>query len=431
MKTMKSVLLILAGLVLAAGTAFAFEPDFGVTLDTSSVVSTGVVDTTAQDVYKAAVWGELFQTMDKGGSLDLVAQGSYRYTVDRPYIFDVDLLRFTGLFAGALGEGTAVELKAGRFNFSDVTKLILDQTMDGVQVALMFSGFQVRFAGAYTGLLLNPSSNIRISADDQQEANDNSVFFGPKRVVAQAYLGSDSLALQALAQFDMRGNSASQTIDTQYLGIVGTPRVTPNLYLDYNFTASYGQATSGSKTTNLISAMGGFGFRVYAEDLGASRAHVKVTYATGFTPIVLLTNNFSLEDFRPITQPSVGLAFSPPLANLLYLDVGYSFRPFFKNSSNILSNIQPEVGARVYFRDPIPLLVSGTPADIGVKDLNASSNALYLGTEVEAGVLARIFSDLGLSVRGGVFIPSSGGSNAFTSSRDIGFVLKIEASAAM
>jgi hypothetical protein len=54
-----------------------------------------------------------------------------------------------------------------------------------------------------------------------------------------------------------------------------------------------------------------------------------------------------------------------------------------------------------------------------------------LGTEVEAGIRARLFSDVGLSVRGGAFLPSAGGSNAFTSNRGIGFVLKIEASAAL
>jgi hypothetical protein len=226
----------------------------------------------------------------------------------------------------------------------------------------------------------------------------------------------------------MRADTGGEIVNTQYLGIVGTPRLSPNFYLDYNLTASYGQSTVGNKTTNLISALGGLGVRFYAEKLAASRAHARVTYATGFTPVVLLLQDFSVEDFRPITQPTIGLAFSPRLANLLYLDVGYSFRPFFSNPSSILSHIEPLVGARVFFRDPVPFLVSGTPADILVNDVNPSSTALYLGTEIEAGVLARIFSDLGLSVRGGVFLPNSA---AFTSNRDIGFVLKIEASVAM
>jgi hypothetical protein len=424
---MKSLILIVIALALVGGSAFAFDGDFGLTLDTSTLVSTGVIDTSAQSEYRAAAWGELFQSMDKGGSMDLTGQLSYRYTTARPYIVDLDLLRFTGLFAAAMGEGTAVELKAGRFNFNDVTRLILDQTMDGVQVSFLFSGFQVRLAGAYTGLLLNPSSNVRISADDWQEVYDNSVFFGPRRLVAQAMIGSEGFALQALAQFDMRG-TGGEIINTQYLGIAGTPRLSPNFYLDYNLTGSYGQSTVGSKTTNLISLLGGFGVRFYAEELAASRAHARVTYATGFTPVVLLTNNFSVDDFRPISQPTLGLAFSPRLANLLYLDVGYSVRPFFHNASDILSNIEPLVGARVFFRDPLPLIVSGTPADILVSDLNPSSNALYLGTEIEAGVMARIFSDLGLSVKGGVFVPNS---DAFTSNRGIGFVLKIEASAAL
>ena len=424
---MKSLILVLAGLALVAGGAFAFQGDFGLTLDTSTLLSSGVIDTSDQSTYRAAAWGELFQSMDKGGSIDLTGQLSYRYTAARPYIVDLDLLRFTGLFASAFGEGTAVELKAGRFNFSDVTKLILDQTMDGVQVSLLFSGFQVRLAGAYTGLLLNPSSNIRISADDWLEVTDNSVFFGPKRVVAQAMLGSEGFALQALAQFDLRG-SGGEIVNTQYLGIAGMPRLSPNFYLDYNLTGSYGQSTVGTKTTNLISLLGSFGVRFYAEELAASRAHARVTYATGFTPIVLLTNNYSLEDFRPISQPTIGLAFSPRLENLLYLDVGYSFRPFAGNASNILANIEPLVGARAFFRDPVPYLVTGAPADIYINDLNPVSTALYLGTEIDVGVLARIFSDLGVSVKGGFFLPNP---DAFTSNRGIGFVLKIEASAAL
>jgi len=424
---MKSLVLILAGLALIAGSAFALQGDFGLTLDTSTVPSSGVVDSTSESQYRAAIWGELFQATDKGGSLDLTAQGSYRYTAERPYIVDLDLLRFTGLFSAAMGEGTAVELKAGRFNFSDATKLILDQTLDGVQVSLLFSGFQVRLAGGYSGFLLNPSSNVRISADDWLEVTDNSVFFGPTRLMAQALIGSDGFALQALAQFDMRGDTGGEIINTQYLGIAGTPRLGANFYLDYNLTASYGQSTVGNKTTNLISALSGLGVRFYAEKLAASRAHARVMYATGFTPVVLLLEDFSVEDFRPISQPTIGLAFSPRLANLLYLDVGYSFRPFFSNPSSILSKIQPLVGARIFLRDPVPLLVTGTPADILVNDLNPSSTALYLGTEIEAGVLARIFSDLGLSVRGGVFLPNSA---AFTSNRGIGFVLKIEVSAA-
>jgi hypothetical protein len=431
MNRMKWMALVFVGLALFARKAFAFEGDFGASLDSSTFLSTGVVDTSDESQYKAAIWGELFQSLDKGGSLDLTAQGSYRYTAERPYIIDLDLFRFTGLFSAALGDGTAIELKAGRFNFSDSTRLILDQTLDGVQITMLFSGFQIKLAGAYSGFLLNPSSNVRVSADDFQDVNNNSVFFGPKRAIAQVMIGSEAFGLEGLAQFDMRGSGAGEIINTQYVGISGVPRLSPNFYLDYNITGSYGQSTVGSKTVNIISALGGFGLRFYAEGLAASRAHAHVTYASGFTPIVLLLNNFSVDNFRPITPPTIGLAFSPQLANILFADVGYSFRPFFGSPSSLLSNIEPLVGARFYFRDPVPQLISGSPANIVVNDLNPSSTALYLGTEIEAGLRARLFSDLGLSVRGGAFLPSTGGSNAFTANRGIGYVLKIEASASL
>ncbi len=428
---MNKIILVVAVLALAAGAAFAFNVDYGLNLDTSTFLTSGVVDSPYYSQYKAAIWGELFQATDKGGSLDLTAQGSYRYTAARPYIFDLDLLRFTGLFPQAFGSGSAVELKAGRFEFSDATKLILDQTLDGVQLSFLFSGFQVRLAGAYSGFILNPSSNVRISSDDFAEVSDNSVFFGPKRIITQVFAGSDAGALQALAQFDLRGSSASESVNTQYLGIAGVPRLLPGLYLDYDLTGSFGQSTVGSKTTYLISALTGLGLRYYNEGLADSRAFAKVTYATGFTPVVLLLNNISMDNFRPITPPTIGLAFSPPLANIVYLDFGYSFRPLAGNSSVVLSNLQPQVGARVFFRDPVPLAVTGTAADMLVSDLNPSSNALYLGTEINGGIVARPFSDLGVSVIGGVFLPSTGGSAAFTSSRGIGYVLKIDISAAL
>jgi len=427
---MKKIVVLLAVLAVSCGSAFA-DADFGVSLDTSTFLSSGVVDTTYYSQYKGALWGELFQETSKGGSLDLIAQASYRYTADRPYIFDLDLLRFKGLFSAALGEGTAIEVTAGRFEFNDSTRLILDQTLDGIQVNFQFTNFQVRLAGAYSGFIINPSSNVRISADDVSETNDNSVFFGPKRVIAQAFIGSDGFGLEGLAQFDLRGSGAAELINTQYLGIVGVPHLFSGLYLDYNLTASYGQSTVSSNTTDILSALAGFGFRWYAEQLASSRAHLKVNYATGFTPLVLLLNNLSLDNFRPITQPTIGLAFSPPLANLLYVDVGYSLHPFANNPSTTLANIEPMVGARVFFRDPLPLYLGGTAASLQVTDLNPGSNALYLGTEIDAGVAARVLSDLGVSVTGGVFVPSTGPSAAFTSSRGLGYVLKIDISAAI
>ena len=103
---MKLIVVMLFACALSVGVAFALDADFGVTLDASTLLSSGVVDTTYSSQYKAAVWGELLQVTDKGGSLDLTAQGSYRYTVERPYIVDLDLLRFVGVFPEALGTGT-------------------------------------------------------------------------------------------------------------------------------------------------------------------------------------------------------------------------------------------------------------------------------------------------------------------------------------
>jgi hypothetical protein len=106
---MKRLALIVAVLALVGGSVFAMEGDYGLTLDTLTLVNSGVVDVSGESQYRAAAWGQLFQATDKGGSLDLTGQLSYRYTASRPYIVDLDLLRFTGLFAAEIGRASCRE----------------------------------------------------------------------------------------------------------------------------------------------------------------------------------------------------------------------------------------------------------------------------------------------------------------------------------
>jgi hypothetical protein len=269
-----------------------------------------------------------------------------------------------------------------------------------------------------------------VSADDLLEVDDDSTFFGPGRVLVQSSLTFPAgrrpreLTLQALAQFDLREDPAEK-IDTQYLGLVTSRRLSPTLYLDSHLTLSSGQSTVGSKDTFLLSFLFGLGLQYFNEDLVSSRAHLKIQYGSGFLPLVLLPGweGLSLEDFKPINQPITGLAFSPALANLMYADFLYTFRPFFRHPNQSLANIQPGLGVRTYFRS--------TFSDISLDYVDPNSDGMYLGTELEASLVARVFSDFGLSLRMGIFLPGTGGFGVFTAERKPEFLAKFELSTSL
>jgi hypothetical protein len=424
------IILVAAALlgVLAVGFVVAADLDWGMTLDNavSPRVSTMLDEPEWEEEFVAALWARVFQQSAGGGTWDLTVQGSYTYNLEQPYIFDVDLLRFTGVFP----RSSVLELTAGRFVFQDATGLILNHAADGLRFGFLFPKVQIHLGAAYTGLLLNPSSDIRVSDDDLLEVDDSSTFFGPSRVLLQGSFNFPAgrryqmLTLQALAQFDLRADAAEE-IHTQYLGLATSRRLSPTLYLDSHFTLSSGQSTVAAKDTFLLSFLYGFGFRYFNENLISSRAHLKIQYSSGFLPLVLLPGweALSLEDFRPINQPITGLVFSPGLGNLMYADFLYTFRPFFRDPNQSLANIQPGLAVRTYFRS--------TFSDISLEYVDTSSKGMYLGTEIEANLVARVFSDLGLSLRTGVFLPGTGGFGVFTVDRKPEFLAKVEISTSL
>jgi hypothetical protein len=411
-----------------AGFLFAADLDWGVIVDNavSPRLSPMLDEPEWEEEFQAALWMRVFQQSPDGGSWDLTAQGSYTYSLDRPYIFNLDLLSFTGIFP----RRSVMELTAGRFVFSDATGLILNHPADGLRFGFLFPKIQIHLGAAYTGLLLNPNSDIRVSADDLLEVDDDSTFFGPSRVLVQSSFTFPAgrrprvLTLEALAQFDLRADP-TEKIHTQYLGLATSRRLSPTLYLDSHLTLSSGQSTVASKDTFLLSFLYGLGLQYFNENLVSSRAHLKIQYGSGFLPLVLLPGweALSLDVFRPINQPITGLAFSPPLANLMYADFLYTFRPFFRHPNQSLANIQPGLAVRTYFRS--------TLSEINLDLEDTSSKGMYLGTEIEAGLVARVFSDFGLSLRMGVFLPGTGGFGVFMSERKPEFLAKVELSTSL
>jgi len=412
----------LGGLV--GGSLWAMDFDWGLTLDNavSARGSEMLSESEWSEDFVAALWGRAYRQNANGGSLDLTVQGSYTYSLERPYIFDLDLLRFTGIFPGR----SVIELTAGRFVFQDVTGMILDHPADGLLVDFLFPKAQIQLGGAYTGLLLNPRSDIRVSKDDFVEADDDSVTLGPSRALVQASitipgaLWYQIMTLQALAQFDLRDDDMAEIIHTQYLGLFTSWRLSRNFYLDSHLTLSSGLSPGTIKDTWIFSFLYGIGLLYFNEEMVSSRAHLKLYYSSGFIPLVLLAENFSLDVFRPINQPINGLVFNPGLGNIMWAELLYTFRPLVRNPNRSLANIQPGLAVRPYFRS--------TMSNVDFVYFDPTSDGMYLGTEIEASLVARVFSDLGLSLRTGVFLPGTEGFGVFTDERKPEFLVKVEIS---
>jgi len=63
-----------------------------------------------------------------------------------------------------------------------------------------------------------------------------------------------------------------------------------------------------------------------------------------------------------------------------------------------------------------------------IADFDPESDALFMGTEVELGVAARVFTDLGLGLRTAVFVPATGSIGAFSEERKTEWAVRFDLS---
>lgn len=122
-------------------------------------------------------------------TLGFHARASYLYTEDRAYLLDIDELSFKGSFPGVLGKSSMIQTSLGRFAFSDPTGYVLMHSADGASVGFLFPRVHLKVDAAYTGLLLNPSSDIRLSSVDlSEQADEEGNTFGPERFITQGQI---------------------------------------------------------------------------------------------------------------------------------------------------------------------------------------------------------------------------------------------------
>jgi hypothetical protein len=424
-----AVVLTFAGAVALS----AFDFDFGGSVDNSSSLS--VTLDPAGPLYaldqrdRAALWAD----MHFGTSFALAAQGSYSFTLLVPYLFDVDYLRADWQVLPIM------KATAGRFVFSDFTGHVLNHKLDGVMLTAAFPIAVVSAGAGYSGFLLKPSSLILMTRTDSADQSNSGVFFAAPRLVEKVdilfpnILSRQDLEVTAVLQQDLRPENgiiqpgqqqqfvtglSGGGLSSQYWGVGLSGAVVSNLYYNSFFylntgsTLSYvADASSGTgfswEYAPMLAFLGGIGLRYFNESLLSSRMELQAVYSSGDADNTTYQEGNTAGSstiFVPISQDTLGIAFQPQWGNMILIDANYSLKPFSR-SPTVMQYLQLMLRVLSFLRP-----TTGAISQVG---LDPASADLYLGTEGDAILNFRPFSDLGTALSLGCFIPNPG---AFTGS---------------
>jgi hypothetical protein len=390
---LRLIALILLGLLLTLGLG-ATDWDWGGSLDNASTLymtaGSGGFASDGVQKDKLALWVQA----QFSPSLALAAQGSYLISYDSrssspflPYLFDVDYLTVEWTNRPNL-RGTA-----GRFVIADFSRLVLNHTLDGLQVRWDLPVLSLIASVGTSALLLKPVSQIILSGSDAADLLDNSAYLAAPRlaqavtaVFPQLFARQD-LTVALLAQEDLR---AANQLHSFYLGAGLNGPLVASLYYDgflYFETGSW-------QNTPIVAFLGGLGMRYYIEKLLSSRLELRGIIASGDADNKTFFDGNTADNstlFLPISRQDTGLAFDPQLSNLLLLEASYSLKP--------VESLQTVLKAQAFLRPS-----GGAVLETG---LDPVSTARYLGTQLEAIVNFRPWSDLGLALTLGAFLPSA------------------------
>ena len=426
MNTSCRLALILLGLALSASLGAA-DWDWGVSLDNYSnlvgtVGSTGALQE-VQQKDKLGLWAQV----GFSPAVTLSAEASYLFSYDTtaeptllPYLINLDYL---------IAEWTirpGLKGSAGRFPVADFTRLVLDHTLDGLQVRWDLPFMSFTGSAATSAALLKPVSRIILSGPDGADLLNNGVYLAPPRLIQslvalfpQVFARQD-LSVSLLAQEDLRPSSQLIPIGYEnptfpgraggwlhsFLAGAGLNGLLAPflyyeafLYFETGSTLSY-VADTTSLTGNswqyrpIVAFLGGIAARYYAERFLDSFVEVRGLFASGDADNkTFLEGNTAGAStlFVPISRQDTGLAFDPQLGNLLLLEASYSIRP--------AESLQAVLKAQAFLRP--------TTGAISETGLDPASTARYLGTQLEAIVNLRPWSDLGLAFSFGAFLPNA------------------------
>ncbi len=331
--------------------------------------------------HRASVWATT--PIGPGKENSFAFEGSL--TAEKPFLSDeftyfvnVDLFRFT--LEPFKKDASKINLDLGRFPVSDLTGIIINQTIDGAEFRGSFGfGNMAIFAG-YTGFLNVRDAKTAMSADDYADLSTDAIYaLGAKRAVAKAtfhfpeFFGPMDFFVEGLGQFDLRDivDSASETVHTAYGTVMVSGPVNETVFLTATGTFQTGiKETTQTYSENAAAAS----LRVDFFPLPKNRFFGSLLYTTAEGSV--------LTTFLPITEQTPGVMYGSGYTNLIKASAGWYYNPYKYLNFDVTGN--------VFFRSgEVPL-----------------QDGLYSATELNAGATFRATSDLNIRFSGTVLIPS-------------------------
>ena len=422
MKAIRTLPMVLVLALVGTATLSALDWDWGGVIDNLSTPTVAL--SSASSVFtmdqrdRAALWAE----MHFNPQLSLTVQGSYAYELQLPYLFDVDLLKLDWQIL------PAVRATLGRFVFSDFTGHVLNFKLDGAQIAVNYPTVVLTASAGFSGLELKPYSLILMSRSDSADLSNSSVYFAAPRLVEKFdvlfpnVMSRQDLNLSLIMQQDLRSSGsliqsgqqqpavpglAGGSLFTEYVGVGLSGAIIASLYYDAfvygNVGSTLSYLTDASSGTGfswqyapIQAFLGGVGLHYYSEAALSSRVELLAIVSSGDSDNTTFQEGNTAGPstlFVPISQEplgALGLAYQPQWGNLALINANYSFKP--------VSSLQLITKALAFLRP--------TTGAISTGGLNLTATDLYLGTEFDETANFRPFSDLGLSLSIGYFIPN-------------------------
>jgi len=420
---MRAKVLILSLILATTLLAGVFALDWGGTNDIRTTPTFFFGSETATFLLedKLALWLDA----GLGEALDLVVQGSYTYSNERPLLLNLDLANINGDFLLEKGRPSRLAFTAGRFPLAEFSRKVLDASVDGAWLqwsnALVNTSAAIAFTGLQLGPQLYPSERIQLApvssvsmtwADRQEDS-----VLAPPRLIEMVDLhfpelfARQDLRVVLLAQQDFRAedtfivqegdttftSGAGGRLHSAYLGIGIAGPLPVGLYYDLFSYVETGKTLSYISGVYeyawMLSFLLGGSLRYYREDWLSSRVELRFLFASGdddYTDQFIEGNTDGLATtFVPISLSNLALEFSPRVGNLAVVEIGYSLKPIDVLQTGITGYlfVRPTVGR--------------------ISDTRIDGDSLYLGSEIDAIARLRLFSDLGAALSLGLFLPGN------------------------
>jgi hypothetical protein len=374
----KNLLLLHLSLIIIP---FCFPQDFGFILNQKALFSQGEQNSGANEYNGTGIPWFAAPLGDRG---DLYLSGGLSaHYEDEEWKALPEIYRFEFIY----NPRPDLRLEFGRVPFKENLSAVMTGLFDGAAAGFYLGGGRLSAGLFYTGLLYKKTAHIYMGIQDRRGYYDKDVYFASRRVVAELYWEKtsifdtrNSLVLGGICQIDV--NDTDARIHSQYL--------------EAKFTAPLGAR---------INTVSGAVFEL-AEETGqnpyaafALSTELQWLPPAAASEVLTISGSFSsgawnkaLGSFIPLTAKAQGQVLRPMLSGIAWMEAAYSTR-FHRSFSATIS------GAYFFRTDR---------TTYAAPDMDAGSASPLLGGEIYGGLAWAPFSDVLVSLGGGVFLPQMG-----------------------